>query len=137
MKLNLISAMHYRPSEKTLDGLLAGIDAEERGYDAFIGYSLSFSGDSLSIIQVESGEKAPYSEEERSLIEQGTDIGARDGETISIPAGTYEFMQLPAVFTQSDLPRLLLPYATHARKAYVRIFKENILETVMQFLISC
>ena len=40
MKLNLISAMHYRPSEKTLDGLLAGIDAEERGYDAFIGYSL-------------------------------------------------------------------------------------------------
>ena len=112
MKLNLISAMHYRPSEKTLDGLLAGIDAEERGYDAFIGYSLSFSGDSLS-------------------------IGARDGETISIPAGTYEFLQLPAVFTQSDLPRLLLPYATHARKAYVRIFKESILETVMQFLLSC
>ena len=81
---------------------------------------------------MESGEKAPYSEEERSLIEQGTDIGARDGETISIPAGTYEFMQLPAVFTQSDLPRLLLPYATHARKAYVRIFKESILERIEQ-----
>ena len=136
MKLNLISAMHYRPSEKTLDGLLAGIDAEERGYDAFIGYSLSFSGDSLSIIQVESGEKAPYSEEERSLIEQGTDIGARDGETISIPSGSYEFIQLPVLFSEKELPKLVLPFSAHARKIYVRLFKENMLETVMQLLIS-
>ena len=137
MKLSLITDMHYRPSDKSLDGLIADIDGKETGYDTFSEYELSFTDESFSLRFIRSGEKDPYSNEEKALIEQGVDIGARDGETISIPAGTYEFMQLPAVFTQSDLPRLLLPYATHARKAYVRIFKESILETVMQFLISC
>ena len=49
---------------------------------------------------------------------------------------TYSFLQLPAMFGEKDLPRLLLPFATHDRQVFVRIFHENVLETVMQLFIS-
>lgn len=136
MKLNLISDMHYRPSGKTLDGLIEETGRQPAGYDAFAEFSLSFSDEMLSIRAVRTGEKAPYTAEEKRLIEQGIDIGAREGESFSIPAGSYDFIQLPVIFGEADLPRILLPYATGERKAFIRLFKENIIETVMQLLIG-
>ena len=135
MKLNLISDMHYRPSGKTLDGLIEETGRQPAGYDAFAEFSLSFSDEMLSIRAVRTGEKAPYTADEKRLIEQGIDIGAREGESFSIPAGSYDFIQLPVIFGEADLPRILLPYATGERKAFIRLFKENIIETVMQLLI--
>ena len=136
MKLSLITDMHYRPSDKSFDGLIADIDRKETGYDAFSEYELSFTDESFSLRFIRSGEKDPYSNKEKALIEQGVDIGARDGETISIPSGSYEFIQLPVLFSEKELPKLVLPFSAHARKIYVRLFKENMLETVMQLLIS-
>ncbi len=135
MILNLIDPLCYIPSEKTFDDIMAALSTAERGYDAFILYRLSLSDDAMTLEAISAGERNGYSEENRKRIEAGLSPIRSKEETESIPSGRYLFEQFPAAFMSSDLPRLLLPYATHPGNVYIRFFKESILESVMQFMI--
>ena len=135
MILNLIDPLWYIPSDKTFDGIMEALSSAERGYDAFVLYSLSLSEDAMVLEKAAAGERNGYSEENRKRIEAGLSPIRSVDETESIPSGRYLFEQFPAAFQASDLPRLLLPYATQPGRVYVRFFKESVLESVMQFMI--
>ena len=135
MKLTLSSPIAYRPTTLSLNELIAKAEKASPGYDAAILYSLSLS-DMLKIERIEGGEREGYTEEERKAIEQGEIIKPKADETFLIPSGNYIFDQYPSFFTEEDLPRLLLPYATKNRQIYIRIFHESVLETVMQIFVA-
>lgn len=132
MKLTLSSPIAYNPTDIPFDGIIAKAAQAAPGYDAAMLYKIDL-GDSISLTRCCSGERPGYTEEEKMKIEQGIAVPPKPGETFSIPAGEYLFEQLPAMFNEDDLPRLLLPYATRPCEVYIRIFHENALETVMQF----
>ena len=134
MKLTLSTPMAYRPSELSLDEMTEKAAHASPGYDAMVLYELSLS-DSLSVRRLEGGERDAFTEEERLAVQRGVAVPAKDDETFIVPAGGYSFLQLPAVFTEKDLPRLLLPFSAKCTRAYVRIFHENVLETVMQLFL--
>ncbi len=135
MTLTLASPMAYRPSEASLDEMIGKASSAAPGYDAIVLYSLTLS-DSLRIRRLGGGERDAFTEEEKEAVEKGLPVMARPDQTFLLPAATYSFLQLPAMFGEKDLPRLLLPFATHDRQVFVRIFHENVLETVMQLFIS-
>ena len=89
----------------------------------------------MDLKPLHSGERNGYTEEDRKRIEAGLSPIRKPEETCSIPSGRYLFEQFPAAFSSSDIPRLLLPYATKSGQIYIRFFKESILESVMQFMI--
>lgn len=135
MTLNLIEPLWYVPSGKSFDDIISTLSYAERGYDAFVLYSIEMTEDTMKLSAVCSGERNGYSEENIRRIESGLVPVREKEETASIPSGKYLFEQFPACFQSSDLPRILLPYATKPGKAYIRFFKESILESVMQLLI--
>ena len=74
-------------------------------------------------------------EEEKQKIENGEMPERKEREDFLIPSGMYLFEQLPFLPDEKDLPRILLPYISREdMRVYVRIYKENVLETVMQLL---
>ena len=80
-------------------------------------------------------QKDPYTEDERKRIERGESIEQKDDETFVIPDGPYIFEQIPFLPEERELIRVLLPYLSKTEtEVYVRIYKENMLETVMQLL---
>ncbi len=135
MTLTLASPMAYRPSEASLDEMIDRAAAAPPGYDAIVLYSLTLS-DSLRISRLGGGERDAFTPEEREAVEKGLPVTARPDQTFILPAATYSFMQLPSIFNEKDLPRLLLPFATQDRQVFVRIFHESVLETVMQLFIA-
>ena len=135
MTLSLASPMAYRPSEASLDEMVEKAFLAAPGYDAIVLYKLTLS-DSLAIRRIGGGERDAFTEEERIAAEKGILSKAGPDHTFMLPAATYSFQQFPAVFKEKDLPRLLLPFATHDRDIFIRIFHENALETVMQLFVS-
>ncbi len=135
MTLTLVDPLWYSPSESSFDDIIASLPSKERGYDAFILYTISMSEDSMEIVPERAGERNGYSEEDRRRIESGLSPLRKDTETEEIPSGKYTFEQFPALFTSADLPRIILPYSASAGKVYVRIFKESVLESVMQLML--
>ena len=135
MTLNLIDPLWYKPSDVSIDSIMASLPSKDRGYDAFVLYELSLTDDAMDLKPLHSGERNGYTEEDRKRIEAGFSPIRKPEETCSIPSGRYLFEQFPAAFSSSDIPRLLLPYATKSGQIYIRFFKESILESVMQFMI--
>lgn len=135
MTLTLSSPIAYRPTELSFDQLVAKAAQAAPGYDAAVLYRISL-GDALSLSRIAGGERDGYTEEERKMIGKGMAIAPKPYETFRIEAASYQFEQLPVAFEEKDLPRLLLPYAGRERSVYVRIFHENMLETVMQFFLA-
>ena len=135
MTLTLSSPIAYRPTELSFDQLVAKAAQAAPGYDAAVLYRISL-GDALSLSRIAGGERDGYTEEERKTMEKGQAIAPKPYETFRIEAASYQFEQLLAAFEEKDLPRLLLPYAGRERSVYVRIFHENMLETVMQFFLA-
>ena len=71
----------------------------------------------------------------RRMIESGIMPERKAGEDLMIPAGEYLFMQLPYIPEEKEIPRIILPCITAQEGTfYIRIFKESILECVIQLL---
>ncbi len=133
MRLSLINPIHYRVSDKSIDDVISGLSSFGRGFDYFAKYRLSLSADSMELVREECGERL-YTHEELRRIEEGLLIEPKEEETLSIPAGSYEFIQRE-LLDEKALKAALLPYASADRTIYVRIFKESAIECVMQLLI--
>ena len=133
--LNLISPIYYFPASLSLGEAVSRADTKAIGYDAVLEFSYSFKDEKLSISSICSGEREGYTEEERKVIESGGTIERKEGESVEIPAGKYLFEQLPFIPEETEIPRIILPYLKDSEgRFYIRIYKENILECVLQLL---
>lgn len=132
MKLTLSSPLSYKPTESSFDDLSAKAADAAPGYDAAMLYEIKLD-DILILKRIGGGERYGYTENEKEQIEKGMPPVPKEDETFIIPSGTYDFEQLPALFEEKDIARLILPYAAKNRFVYIRLFHENAFETVMQF----
>lgn len=133
-KLTLTNPLTYKPKEMEFNAMLRFILLAPVGTDAFIRFRFSFSDSGATFERMESGYKEPLTEKEKAETEAGLRPKIRDGETLSIPVGTYYFEQYPDLSEEKLLTRTLsaLLSVGSGDEIYVRLFKENMLECVMQ-----
>ena len=135
IRLHLIDPLYYQSSLFTLSSLVKKAEKADIGYDAAIRYSYSFQDEKLELKQQESGERNGYTEAEKAVIESGGRLDRKENEDMEIPASSYLFEQLPFIPEEADLPRIILPYLEkRSGTFFLRLYKENILECVVQLL---
>lgn len=135
LKLNLSSPIYLENTKLSLDGLISRSSSMEKGYEATVLFRIECDNESITLSQLGAGERNGYTEEEKQKIENGEMPERKESEDFLIPSGMYLFEQLPFLPDEKDLPRILLPYISREdMRVYVRIYKENVLETVMQLL---
>lgn len=135
LKLSLSSPIWMRETNLSLTHFIARSEKKDRGYEAAIHMKIICSDEGVSIERLGAGERDGYTEDERKRIERGESIEQKDDETFVIPDGPYIFEQIPFLPEERELIRVLLPYLSKTEtEVYVRIYKENMLETVMQLL---
>lgn len=135
LKLNLSSPIYLESTKLSLDGLISRSSSMEKGYEATVLFRIESDNESITLSQLGAGERNGYTEEEKQKIENGEMPERKESEDFLIPSGMYLFEQLPFLPDEKDLPRILLPYISREdMRVYVRIYKENVLETVMQLL---
>ena len=135
LKLNLSSPIYLENTKLSLDGLISRSSSMEKGYEATVLFRIECDNESITLSQLGEGERNGYTEEEKQKIENGEMPERKESEDFLIPSGMYLFEQLPFLPDEKDLPRILLPYISREdMRVYVRIYKENVLETVMQLL---
>lgn len=135
LKLNLSSPIYLESTKLSLDGLISRSSSMEKGYEATVLFRIECDNESITLSQLGAGERNGYTEEEKQKIENGEMPERKEREDFLIPSGMYLFEQLPFLPDEKDLPRILLPYISREdMHVYVRIYKENVLETVMQLL---
>lgn len=135
LKLNLSSPIYLESTKLSLDGLISRSSSMEKGYEATVLFRIECDNESITLSQLGAGERNGYTEEEKQKIENGEMPERKESEDFLIPSGMYLFEQLPFLPDEKDLPRILLPYISKEdMRVYVRIYKENVLETVMQLL---
>ena len=88
----------------------------------------------LNLEKLWSGLRTPFTDEEKKLIEAGFPAPERAGYGLQLPQGNYQMLQtIPAGTIQELKPVLASSLATRLEDlVYVRFFKENDFETVMQ-----
>lgn len=135
LKLNLSSPIYLESTNLSLDGLISRSSSMEKGYEAAVLFRIECDNESINLSQLGAGERNGYTEEEKQKIENGEMPERKESEDFLIPSGMYLFEQLPFLPDEKDIPRILLPYVSREdMRVYVRIYKENVLETVMQLL---
>ena len=135
LKLNLSSPIYLESTKLSLDGLISRSSSMEKGYEATVLFRIECDNESITLSQLGAGERNGYTEEEKQKIENGEMPERKESEDFFIFSGMYLFEQLPFLPDEKDLPRILLPYISREdMRVYVRIYKENVLETVMQLL---
>ena len=135
LKLNLSSPIYLESTKLSLDGLISRSSSMEKGYEATVLFRIECDNESITLSQLGAGERNGYTEEEKQKIENGEMPERKESEDFLIPSGMYLFEQLPFLPDEKELPRILLPYISREdMRVYVRIYKENVLETVMQLL---
>lgn len=139
-KLTMFNPLTFKREEISFNQLLVKMLKAEKGSDAFILYSFSFSDTGCNLRQIDSGFKTPLTKEEKERIERGLSPIVREDEDTSIPAGTYLFEQYPDLSEEELLSTTFSSIA--AAKGgeallYVRLYKENTLECVMQAFRPC
>lgn len=135
LKLNLSSPIYLESTKLSLDGLISRSSSMEKGYEATVLFRIECDNESITLSQLGAGERNGYTEEEKQKIENGEMPERKESEDFLIPSGMYLFEQLPFLPDEKNLPRILLPYISREdMRVYVRIYKENVLETVMQLL---
>jgi hypothetical protein len=135
MKLTLSNPLTYRSSDHGYDSAVKAVYHADTGTDAVLLYNYEIRDESVYLSLSGAGMKTPLSDKEKKVIESGLTPLVREEEDFFIPAGTYSFSQMAPVEAKSDLPLLIYADCTKDKgKVYIRLFKENAFETVMQFL---
>lgn len=139
-KLNLFNPLTYKREDFSFNQMLKKILLSEKGSDSFILYSFSYSDDGCRLKKLDSGFKTPLTDKEKERIESGHSPIIREDENTSIPEGKYYFEQYPDLSEEELLP-LTFASITAAKggedRLYVRLYKENELECVMQAFRPC
>ncbi len=139
-KLNLINALTFKRERTTFNSLMLKMLMAPRGSDGFILYSFSYSDGGISLKQVDSGFKTPLTDKEIERINSGLSPIVRSDEDTSIPAGKYYFEQYPDLSEEALLEKTLASISSAKggeKLIYVRLYKENELECVMQAFRPC
>ncbi len=139
-RLNLFNALTYKREDMDFNSLLLKMLKAETGSDAFLLYSFSFNDGGLNLKRLDSGFKSPLTAEEKERIESGRTPIVRADEDTSIPEGKYFFEQYPDLSEEELLAMTLSHIASQkggSDKIYVRLYKESILECVMQAFRPC
>lgn len=139
-KLNLINPLTFKRVEISFNELMLKMLLSPKGSDSFILYSYVFDDSGCKFTRVDSGMKSPLTKEEKERIESGLSPIVRDDDDTSIPAGSYLFEQYPDL-SEEELLATTFAAITAAKGdsnlLYVRLYKENELECVMQAFRPC
>ncbi len=139
-KLNLINPLTFKRVEISFNELMLKMLLSPKGSDSFILYSYAFDDSGCKFTRVDSGMKSPLTKEEKERIERGLSPIVRDDDNTSIPAGSYLFEQYPDL-SEEELLATTFAAITAAKGdsnlLYVRLYKENELECVMQAFRPC
>ena len=139
-KLNLFNPLTYKREDFSFNELLKKILLSEKGSDSFILYRFSYNDTGCTFTRIDSGFKTPLTEQEKERIESGRSPMIREDEDTSIPEGRYYFEQYPDLSEEELLP-FTFASITAAKggedRLYVRLYKENELECVMQAFRPC
>ena len=130
LKLYLQNSMFYIKSDENLDSFIARIYKEDPGFETISIYDFEFGDEGIKIANNENGFKlGPPSLEPQP--------DPCPGNSIALKEGSYLFTQMPVPENASDISRLLMPFLRNSMKGkvYVRLYKENMLECVMQFFL--
>ncbi len=134
MNLTLVYPLTYTPNDKSYDLALKEIYKAPIGTDMIFSYSYEIEDENILFSPLSSGEKAPLSQEEKTVIEQGLPPLKRDGELPFLKSGRYTFSQLPPAESESELPLLIYGECENNKgEVFIRLFKENTIEVIMQF----
>ena len=134
-KLELFNPLTYRREETGFNALIRTMLSAPVGTDSFIRYDFTFSDAGAVFSYRDSGMKTPLSDGEKKRIESGLSPLVRDDEDTAIPSGRYAFEQYPDLSEESMLTMTLagiIGFSGAQNTVYVRLYKENALELVMQ-----
>ena len=127
MVLNLENRLDYGVADSSFDEIIKSVREMEDGFEALFEYRMINSGDAMTIKLEKAGTG--------HLIKGPSD----SHKIISVRPGRYIFRQLPVPEREEYILKYLLPISQRSSSdiLYVRILKENILESVMQLLLPC
>lgn len=129
-RLSLEQAITYEEGDYSF----RDIDNAEAGSDLCFCFRYRYDDVFLNLEKLWSGLRTPFTDEEKKLIEAGFPAPERAGYGLQLPQGNYQMLQtIPAGTIQELKPVLASSLATRLEGLlYVRFFKENDFETVMQ-----
>lgn len=126
LTLNIVNTLYYEKCDLSFEQILSSLPKREAGFDAIAIYKVTRNEEILDIREIATAiHKTPPS----------LDADIPFDDAIELKEGKYRFMQLP-VMDNLNLNLQLLPFIEGRTECtvYVRLFKESILEEVMQFL---
>lgn len=128
LKLYLQNTMYYTRDEGNLDSFISRIFKEEPGFETLSVYDFEFSDSGFVLRNTDNGIKfgPPSLEVQKDPC---------PGFSIKLESGSYLFSQMPIPENAMDAERALMPFLRNSMKGRVcvRLYKENMLECVMQF----
>ena len=131
--LNLSHPITYRPQEHHAGEIFTLKKGSEFTFCCRYRYEDVF----LTLEKKWCGFRSPYTQKEKEMVEDGLTPPPRDGYTLSIPEGKYSLLQIPAPEDEKDILRQArtLPVSKSEGVLYIRFFKENDFESVMQIFL--
>lgn len=135
MNLTLSNSLTYKETNLSYKTSLDTIYSSEIGTDHILYYHYEIEDEKIVLKLIASGIKTPLSQEEKDTIESGLEPLKREEEKLIVKNGSYYFVQTSPVENEELLAFLLFAESqSSSGKVYIRFFKENQLEVVMQFL---
>lgn len=135
MNLTLSNSLTYKETNLSYKTSLDTIYSSEIGTDHILYYHYEIEDEKIVLKLIASGIKTPLSQEEKDTIESGLEPLKREEEKLIVKNGSYYFVQTSPVENEELLAFLLFTESqSSSGKVYIRFFKENQLEVVMQFL---
>ena len=131
--LNLSHPITYRPQEHHAGEIFTLEKGSEFTFCCRYRYEDVF----LTLEKKWCGFRSPYTQKEKEMVEDGLTPPPRDGYTLSIPEGKYSLLQIPAPEDEKEILRQArtLPVSKSEGDLYIRFFKENDFESVMQIFL--
>lgn len=126
LTLNIVNALYYEKSNLSFGQILASLHQRDAGFDAIAIFEIKRNEELIDVKEISTAiHKTPPT----------LDADIAFDDAIELKAGKYRFMQMPLI-EDLNLHLQLLPFIEDRNECtvYVRIFKESILEEVMQFM---
>lgn len=139
-KLTLAHPLTYHREKFGFNELIRIMLSEPAGTDSFIKFKVSYKDAGAVFEYLDSGKKTPLTKEEKDRIESGFSPIIRSTDDTEIPAATYYFEQFPDLSEESLLTITLsglLSRKSNSDIVYLRLYKENVLELIMQGFRPC
>ena len=130
-KLNLSTELTYKSESCSFSSIY---ESSKAGAECCFYYHYTFDDVLLRLDMLWSGTKAPYTKEEKVIIESGLLLPPRDDEKLYIPTGSYKMLQTTPISNEDELKRLLLPFTVEKQDGYfyLRFLRESSIECIMQ-----